>query len=85
MTVGELAKLFNHEFGIGCDLTVVPMAGYDRSMWFDQTGAPWVIPSPNMPTPDTATVYPGAVYVEGRRSARVVGQRVRLRSTGLPM
>ncbi|MEP7273017.1 MAG: DUF1343 domain-containing protein [Acidobacteriota bacterium] len=67
MTVGELARMFNQRFGIGCDLTVVPMAGYDRSMWFDQTGAPWVMPSPNMPTPETAIVYPGTVYVEGTR------------------
>ncbi len=67
MTVGELARMFNERFGIGCDLSVVPMRGYDRSMWFDQTGAPWVLPSPNMPTPDTATVYPGAVYVEGTK------------------
>lgn len=67
MTVGELARLFNDHFGIGCDLTVVPMEGYDRSMWFDQTDAPWVMPSPNMPTPDTAVVYPGTVYVEGTK------------------
>ncbi|MBX3277119.1 MAG: DUF1343 domain-containing protein [Acidobacteria bacterium] len=67
MTVGELARLFNEEYGIGCDLTVVSMEGYDRSMWFDDTDAPWVLPSPNMPTLETATVYPGAVFVEGTR------------------
>jgi uncharacterized protein YbbC (DUF1343 family) len=67
MTVGELARLFNDQFGIGCDLTVIPMRGYDRSMWFEQTDAPWVIPSPNMPTPDTAVVYPGTVYIEGTK------------------
>lgn len=67
MTVGELALMFNDKFDIGCDLNVIPMARYDRSMWFDQTSVPWVIPSPNMPTSDTATVYPGAVYVEGTR------------------
>jgi uncharacterized protein YbbC (DUF1343 family) len=65
LTVGELAKLFNSEFGIGCDLTVVRMEGYQRVQWFDETTAPWVIPSPNMPTLDTATVYPGTVFVEG--------------------
>jgi len=67
MTVGELARLFNSGFGIGCDLTVVPMEGYNRGMWFDETGAPWVLPSPNMPTLETAVVYPGTVYVEGTK------------------
>ena len=65
MTVGELAQLFNVEYGIGCDLTIVPMKGWTRSQWFDQTGLPWVMPSPNMPTLDTALVYPGACLFEG--------------------
>jgi uncharacterized protein YbbC (DUF1343 family) len=65
MTVGELALLYNMEFGIGCRLTVVPMQGWRRSQWFDQTGLPWVMPSPNLPTLDSATVYPGTVLVEG--------------------
>jgi uncharacterized protein YbbC (DUF1343 family) len=65
MTVAELAPLFNREFGIGCDLEVVKMKGWKRSMWQDQTGLPWVLPSPNMPTLDTATVYPGCVFLEG--------------------
>lgn len=65
MTVGELALLYNSEFGIGCSLTVVPMYGWHRRFWFEQTGLPWVMPSPNMPTLDSATVYPGMVLVEG--------------------
>jgi len=65
MTVGELARLFNDAFGIGADLHVVPMAGWTRSSWFDETSLPWVMPSPNIPTLDTAIVYPGAVLVEG--------------------
>jgi uncharacterized protein YbbC (DUF1343 family) len=65
MTTGELAMMFNNKFGIGCDLDVVAMEGWRRELWFDQTGLPWVMPSPNMPTLDTATVYPGAVLVEG--------------------
>ena len=65
MTPGELARLFNDEFGIGCKLTVVPMRGWNREMWFDQTELPWVIPSPNMPTLETATVYPGMCLLEG--------------------
>jgi uncharacterized protein YbbC (DUF1343 family) len=65
MTVGELALLFNSEFCIGCDLTIVPMKGWHRFHWFDQTGLPWIQPSPNLPTLDSATVYPGMVLVEG--------------------
>lgn len=65
MTPGELALLYNTEFGIGCDLTVIPMRGWRRSYWFDQTGLPWVLPSPNLPTLESATVYPGMVLLEG--------------------
>jgi uncharacterized protein YbbC (DUF1343 family) len=65
MTVGELALMFNGEFGINCELTVVRMEGWRRSMWYEETGLPWVMPSPNMPTVDTAVVYPGSVLFEG--------------------
>ncbi len=65
MTSGELALLFNREFGIQCDLTVVPMEGWRRDFWFDQTGLPWIQPSPNLPTLDSAVVYPGSVLIEG--------------------
>jgi Uncharacterized protein conserved in bacteria len=65
MTVAELALMFNQEFGIGCDLEVVKMQGWQRAMWFEETGLPWVLPSPNMPTVDTATIYPGMVMFEG--------------------
>ncbi len=65
MTAGELARLFNETFDIGCRLTVVPLKGWHRSQWFDQTGLPWILPSPNMPTLDTATVYPGMCLIEG--------------------
>jgi uncharacterized protein YbbC (DUF1343 family) len=67
MTIGELARLFNEQFGIGADLEVVPLGGWRREMYWNGTGLPWVIPSPNMPTPDTAIVYPGAVLFEGTR------------------
>lgn len=65
MTIGELASMMNDAFGIGCPLRVVSMEGWERGMWFDQTGLPWVLPSPNMPTPGTATVYPGGCLFEG--------------------
>jgi len=65
MTAGELACYFNKVFKLDCDLVVVPMKGWQRSMWWDETGLPWVIPSPNMPTVGTATVYPGMCLIEG--------------------
>jgi uncharacterized protein YbbC (DUF1343 family) len=65
MTIGELARLFNDHFGLGADLTVEPMTGWSRESFFDETGVPWVIPSPNMPTLDSAIVYPGQVLFEG--------------------
>jgi uncharacterized protein YbbC (DUF1343 family) len=66
LTIGELARLYNDKFlEKKAKLTVVPMEGYARNLWFDETGLPWVIPSPNMPTLETATVYPGQVFFEG--------------------
>lgn len=65
MTVGELAKLFNEEFDIGADLTVVEMNKWKRSMYYDETPLQFIAPSPNMPTLDTALVYPGAALIEG--------------------
>ena len=57
--------MFNEHFGIGCDLENVLMEGWSREQWLDETDAPWVMPSPNMPTLDTATVFPGTVHLEG--------------------
>jgi uncharacterized protein YbbC (DUF1343 family) len=65
MTMGELARLFNGRFGLGASLEVVKMEGWRREMFADETGLPWVMPSPNIPTLDTAVVYPGTVLFEG--------------------
>ena len=65
LTIGEIARLFNQEFGIGAALDIVPLDGWTRDMYFDATGLPWIIPSPNLPTLDSAIVYPGAVLFEG--------------------
>jgi uncharacterized protein YbbC (DUF1343 family) len=65
MTAGELALLFNKEFGIGCRLEIVAMQGWKRDRFMDEMRLPWVPPSPNMPTVDTALVYPGMCLVEG--------------------
>ncbi|HVO93261.1 MAG TPA: exo-beta-N-acetylmuramidase NamZ domain-containing protein [Terriglobales bacterium] len=65
MTVGELATLFNREAKIGAKLEVVKMANYRRDVWYDQTGLPWIGPSPNLPTLTAATLYPGVAIIEG--------------------
>jgi uncharacterized protein YbbC (DUF1343 family) len=64
-TIGELARQFCEEKFHECRLTVLPMKNWQREMWFDDTGLPWVMPSPNMPTLQTATVYPGMCLLEG--------------------
>ena len=65
MTIGELARLFNEHFAIGASLEIVQMEGWRREMYSDATDLPWVMPSPNIPTLDTAIVYPGTVLFEG--------------------
>ncbi len=65
LTIGELALLFNNEYGIACDLDVIPMKNWKRSMFYRDTRLPWVSPSPNLPTPEAAMVYPGQVLWEG--------------------
>jgi uncharacterized protein YbbC (DUF1343 family) len=84
MTAGELALMFNREFGIGCELEVVKMEGWRRAMWFEATGVPWVMPSPNMPTVDTAVVYPGMVMVEGTEVSEGRGTTRPFEITGAP-
>ncbi len=65
MTIGELARLFNDTFGLGATLEISAMSDWRRDMFWDETDLPWVLPSPNMPTLDTAIVYPGQVLFEG--------------------
>jgi uncharacterized protein YbbC (DUF1343 family) len=65
MTFGELMRYYNEVHDIGCQLTVIPLQGWKRWMWFEDTGLPWALPSPNMPTVETAVVYPGQVLLEG--------------------
>jgi len=84
MTVGELAALFNEVGGIGCDLRVVEMHGWQRSMQFEQTGLPWVPPSPNMPTAATARVYPGGCLVEGTNLSEGRGTTTPFELVGAP-
>jgi uncharacterized protein YbbC (DUF1343 family) len=84
MTVGELAQWFNDETGIACDLTVIPMEGWKREMWYDQTGLLWVSPSPNMPMLSTATVYPGMCLIEGTQLSEGRGTTLPFELCGAP-
>lgn len=69
MTVGELATLFSQKYGIGANLIVVPVRNWRRSQWLDQTGLPWINPSPNLRSLAALTSYPGSVYFEGTNLA----------------
>jgi len=73
LTIGELALLVNRQFEIGCDLEVVAMKNWTRSMYFTDTGLHWVPPSPNLPTPISTMVYPGQVLWEGTNISEVRG------------
>jgi uncharacterized protein YbbC (DUF1343 family) len=75
MTMGEMARLFNEEYGIGCDLTVVPMKGWKRGMYFEATGLPWSKPSPAMLSPVTAALYPGICLFEASNVDCRMGDR----------
>ena len=82
LTIGELALHFNER--IRCDLTVVPMKGWSRHQLWEETGLPWVAPSPNMPTPDTARVYAGACLIEGTNLSEGRGTTRPFELTGAP-
>ena len=69
LTIGELARLFNEHFAIGAELEVITMTGWRRSMFWDETGLPWVMPSPNIPTLDSALAFPGTVHLEGTNAS----------------
>jgi len=84
MTAGELSKMFNEHWGIGCDLEVVTMEGWSRELWFDETDAPWVLPSPNMPTLDSASVFPGTVHLEGTQMSEGRGTTRPFEIVGAP-
>jgi uncharacterized protein YbbC (DUF1343 family) len=84
MTIGELARLFNEHFAIGCDLEVVTMTGWQRAMYWDDTGLPWVMPSPNIPTLDSAIVFPGCVHIEGTNASEGRGTTRPFEIVGAP-
>jgi uncharacterized protein YbbC (DUF1343 family) len=84
LTIGELARLFNQGFGIGCELRVIAMNGWRRDMCFQDTGLSWVAPSPNLPTPASATVYPGQVIWEATNVSEGRGTCLPFEQFGAP-
>ena len=84
MTVCELAKMFRERWGIDCELDLILMDGWQRELWFDETDVPWVLPSPNMPTLDSATVFPGTVHLEGTQMSEGRGTTRPFELVGAP-
>jgi uncharacterized protein YbbC (DUF1343 family) len=84
MNAGELARMFNDDYGIHCDLTVIKMENWAREDWYDDTDAPWVLPSPNMPTVDTAVVFPATVVFEGTKVSEGRGTTKPFELVGAP-
>src|SRR5947209_2978950 len=84
MTVCELAKMFRGEWGLVCELELVLLEGWARELWFEETDAPWVLPSPNMPTPNTAAVFPGSVHLEGTQMSEGRGTTRPFELVGAP-
>jgi uncharacterized protein YbbC (DUF1343 family) len=84
MTMGEMARFYNGELAIGADLVVVPMRRWRRELWFDDTGLPWVRPSPNMPSLTSALVYPALVGFEGSNLSVGRGTEIPFQHFGAP-
>jgi uncharacterized protein YbbC (DUF1343 family) len=84
MTVGELAKMYNDVYKIGADLTVIPMKGWKRGMWWDETGLAWINPSPNIRRVEAEVIYPGSVFFEGGNISEGRGTPLPLEQVGAP-
>ncbi len=84
MTAGEIARWRHHAENLDLDLAVVTMRGWQRDLWFEHSGLPWVLPSPNMPTVDTALVYPGMCLVEGTELSEARGTTRPFELSGAP-
>jgi uncharacterized protein YbbC (DUF1343 family) len=84
LTIGELARLFNEHFGIGANLEVITMEGWKRAMYWDDTHLPWVMPSPNIPTLDSAIAFPGTVHIEGTNASEGRGTTRPFEVVGAP-
>jgi len=84
MTIGEMARMFNEHWDIGCELEIIEMEGWRREMWHEETGIPWVLPSPNIPTIDTCAVFPATVHLEGTELSEGRGTTLPFELNGAP-
>ena len=84
MTIGEMALWIKEKHIPGCDLHVIRAEGWRRNSLYRETGLPWVLPSPNMPTPETALVYPGTVLAEALNISEGRGTVIPFELTGAP-
>ena len=84
MTIAELALLFNKEYGIGCNLSVIPMENYNRDQYFEETGCLWIMPSPNIPTPEIALYFNSTCVFEGTNVAEGRGTTLPFKLIGAP-
>jgi uncharacterized protein YbbC (DUF1343 family) len=84
LTIGEILQFFNQEFNIECDLTIIPMTGWKRYMYWQDTHLPWIAPSPNLPTPQSCMVYPGQVIFEGTNISEGRGTTLPFEQFGAP-
>ena len=83
MTIGEFARMANDMRGTGCDLDVIGLEGWTRGMEYTDTGLPWVLPSPNIPTMDTVRLYSGTCFFEGTNLSEGRGRPGRLNGSAL--
>ena len=84
MTLGELARFYNRELNINADLRVIELRGWDREMWFDETGLTWVTPSPGIPNFATTIPYPGMCFIEGTNLSEGRGTPLPFEIVGAP-
>jgi uncharacterized protein YbbC (DUF1343 family) len=84
MTFCELGKMFNEHFDIGCEAEYVTMSGWTRELWYDETDGPWVLPSPNIPMPETTAVFPATVHLEGTQMSEGRGTTKPFEFAGAP-
>ncbi len=84
LTIGEISQFFNDQFHIGCNLTIIPMTGWKRHLYWEDTQLPWIPPSPNLPTPQSCIVYPGQVIFEGTNISEGRGTTLPFEQFGAP-
>jgi len=84
LTVGEISQFFNQECGINADLSIIPMKNWKRHLYWQDTGLPWISPSPNLPTPQSCMVYPGQVIFEGTNISEGRGTTLPFEQFGAP-